>query len=367
MKIVFDARVIGNRMHGISRYTLNLLQHLLAEDQGHEYLILTGPSPIQEQFNPAVPVRWLRTSIPLYSLQEQLLIPFQIRKETFDLFHSPTYTIPLSFSSKGIITIHDLIPLLFPKDFGFRHRLFFRLIVRRAVARCPRVLTVSDRSGKDIVTCLQVRQGQTVITPNGLDSHWGPKPMDQDFIRRYGLGQGFLLFVGNPKPHKNFSGVLSAFELLVQEDHYPGKLASIGVLPQNLSPALRDRVLFLPHCNDQELGLFYAGADLLAAPSLYEGFGLPVLEAMACGCPVLISDQGALPEIAGDAGFQVNPYDIRAIKEGMGTILLHPDLRQTLKDRGITQAGRFSWEKTARIVWETYRSLDEMRLRRKPI
>jgi glycosyltransferase involved in cell wall biosynthesis len=109
--------------------------------------------------------------------------------------------------------------------------------------------------------------------------------------------------------------------------------------------------------------LFYSGAELLAAPSLYEGFGLPVLEAMACGCPVLISDQGALPEVAGDAGFQVNPYDIRAIKEGMETVLFQPDLRQRLKDRGIFRAGQFSWEKTARIVLETYKSLDEMRVR----
>lgn len=357
MKIVFDARVLGNRMHGISRYSFNLLEHLLAEDHGHEYLILTGPSSLTEQFKPVVPVRWLRTSIPLYSLQEQFLIPFQIRKESFDLFHSPTYTIPLPFSSKGIITIHDLIPLIFPKDFGFRHHLFFRLIVRRAVSRCPRVFTVSDRSRKDIITYLQGRQGQLVISPNGLDSHWKPNSIDQDFIRRYGLDQGFLLFVGNPKPHKNFSRVLSAFESLVKEDHYPGKLVSIGLPPGNLSPALRDRVLFLPHCSDPELGLFYSGADLLVAPSLYEGFGLPVLEAMACGCPVLISDQGALPEISGDAGFQVNPYDIRAIKEGMRTVLSQPNFRHILKERGIFRAGQFSWEKTAGIVLETYQSL----------
>jgi glycosyltransferase involved in cell wall biosynthesis len=357
MKIVFDARVLGTRMHGISRYCLNLLQRLLAEDQGNEYLILNGPSPIQEWFNPSVPVRWLRTSIPLYSLQEQFLIPFQLRNEKFDLFHSPTYTIPLTFSSQGIITIHDLIPLIFPKDFGLRHRIFFRFVVRRAVSRCLKIFTVSDQSQKDILTYLQGGQDRMVITPNGLASHWGPKTSNPPFNRHYGLDQGYLVFVGNPKPHKNFARVLSAFDLLIQEDHYPGKLVSIGVEPRQLSAELMDRILFVPHCNDQELGLFYSGADLLAAPSLYEGFGLPVLEAMACGCPVLISDQGALPEIAGDAGFQVNPYDIRAIKEGMREVLFNPDLRRNLKNRGITRAGHFSWEKTTRIVLDTYKSL----------
>jgi glycosyltransferase involved in cell wall biosynthesis len=358
MKIVFDARVLGNRMHGISRYCLNLLRRLLAEDQGHEFLILTGPSPVQEWFNPAVTVRWLRTLVPLYSLQEQFLIPFQIRKETFDLFHSPTYTIPLVLSPKGIMTIHDLIPLIFPKDYGISHRLFFRFVVRRALPRCLTIFTVSEHSRKDIFAYLQGRQERMVVTPNGLDPQWGPKPLDPEFNRRYGLDQGYLVFVGNPKPHKNFTRVLSAFELLIKEDQYPGKLVSIGMAPFNLSSKLKDRVLIVPECNDQDLGLFYSGANLLTAPSLYEGFGLPVLEAMACGCPVLVSDQGALPEIAGDAGFQVNPYDIRAIKEGMATVLFQPDLRQTLKARGITRAGQFSWEKTARIVMETYKSLE---------
>jgi glycosyltransferase involved in cell wall biosynthesis len=357
MKIIFDARVLGNRMHGISRYCLNLLQGLLAEDRGDEYLILTGQTQVQERFKPAGPVRWLRTLIPLYSLQEQFLIPFQIRKEAFDLFHSPTYTIPLIFSPKGIMTIHDLIPLIFPRDFGFSHRLFFRFVVRRAVHQCLKVFTVSEQSKKDIFTFLQGRQERTVITPNGLDSQWGPKPVDPEFNRRYGLDQGFLVFVGNPKPHKNFTRVLSAFELLIKEDQYPGKLVSIGVAPWNLSSKLKDRVLIMPDCNDQDLGLFYSGAELLAAPSLYEGFGLPVLEAMACGCPVLISDQGALPEIAGDAGLQVDPYDIRDIKEGMRKVLFHQDLRCLLKDRGIKRAGQFSWEKTARIVLDTYQSL----------
>ncbi len=358
MKIVFDARVLGGRMHGISRYCLNLLQQLLAEDQGHEYLILTGHPQTPELFNPAVPVRWLRTRVPLYSVQEQFLIPFQIREETFDLFHSPTYTIPLRSSSKGIMTIHDLIPLAFPEYFDFRHRLFFRFIVRRAISRCLKVFTVSEQSKKDILEFFQGPQERIVITPNGLDPRWGPKPLTPDFKERYGLDPSYIVFVGNPKPHKNFSRVLSAFELLVKEDRYPGKLVSIGLEYRDLCSEIRDRVVIVPHCNDLDLGLFYSGADLLAAPSLYEGFGLPVLEAMTCSCPVLIGNKGALPEIAGDAGFQVNPYDIRAIKEGMKEIIFQPDLRQRMKDRGIRRSGEFSWIKTAQIVMDTYKSLE---------
>jgi len=361
MKILFDARVLGKDMHGIARYCLNLLHQLLAEDRGDEYLILISQPKIQEWFNPVVPVRWLSTSIPLYGLQEQILIPIHLRREAFDLFHSPTFTIPLLFSPKGIMTIHALIPMLFPKDYGLGHRLFFRFVMRRAVARCQKVFTVSERSRNDIITLLQGREERLVITPNGLDPHWSPKPLEPPFILRYGLDQGYLVFVGNPKPHKNFSRVLSAFELLIKDNSYPGKLVAIGIPPGNLSADLKDRVLFLPQCNDQDLSLFYSGAELLVAPSLYEGFGLPVLEAMACGCPILIGNQGALPEIAGNAGFVVNPYDIHAIKEGIREILNHQDLRQDLKERGLKQAKQYSWEKTARIVLETYNSLKKNR------
>jgi glycosyltransferase involved in cell wall biosynthesis len=357
MKIIFDARVLGEYMHGIARYCLHLLRQLLAKDRGDEYLILISHSKIQEWFTSKVSVRWLSTSIPLYSMQEQIMIPIHLRREVFDFFHSPTFTIPLLFSPKGIITIHDLIPMLFPEDYGLSHRLFFRFVVRRAVARCQKVFTVSEQSKNDIITLLQGKKERLVVTPNGLDPHWGPKTEEPAFSRRYGLDLGYFVFVGNPKPHKNFPRVLSAFELLIKDDSYPGKLVAIGIPPGNLSADLKDRVLFLPQCNDQDLSLFYSGADLLVAPSLYEGFGLPVLEAMACGCPILIGNQGALPEIAGDAGFQVNPYDIHAIKEGIWEILHHQDLRQDLRERGLKQAKQYSWEKTARIVLETYDSL----------
>jgi len=358
MKILFDARVLGKQMHGIARYCLNLLQQLLAEDGDNEYLVLIGQAQIRERFIPSAPVRWIQTSIPLYSIQEQFLIPMRVRKEVFDLFHSPTYSIPLVLAKKGIITIHDLIHLIFPRDYSLGHRLFYRLIVRRAVSRCPKVFTVSEKSKDDIVSFLQGHKERIVITPNGLDPHWAPKPLDTEFNRRYGLDQGYLVFVGNPKPHKNFFRVLSAFEVLVKEDHYPGKLVAIGIPSQQLSAEVRDRVLCLPHSNDEDLGLFYSGAELLLAPSLYEGFGLPVLEAMACGCPVLIGNQGALPEIAGDIGLQVDPNQVSSIVNGVRQVLRNKTLSQKMREQGLNRAARYTWEKTAGTVLETYDSLN---------
>ncbi len=359
MRILFDARVLGEQMHGIARYCLNLLQQLLAEERGHEYLVLISQAQVKEWFKPSAKVRWIINTTPMYSLQEQFLLPYQIRKEDFDCFHSPTYTIPLSLSAKGIMTIHDLIHLLFPKDYGLHHRLFYSLLVRPSIKRCPKVFTVSYQSKQDIIHLLKGQEQQIVVTPNGLDPHWAPRSLETGFVDRYGLNKGYVLYVGNPRPHKNFQRVLFAFEKLIQEDRYPGRLVAVGIAPSSLSNGLQGRVIFLPQSNDRELALFYSGADLLAAPSLYEGFGLPVLEAMACGCPVLIGNQGALPEIAGEAGIQVDPYDVNAIGAGIRDILADSALRQELRDRGLKRAALYTWEKTAQKVLETYRELEE--------
>jgi glycosyltransferase involved in cell wall biosynthesis len=358
MKILFDARVLGKQMHGIARYCQNVLQQLLAEDRGYTYLVLIGRSEIRDRFSPSVPVRWLQTRTPLYSIQEQLLIPYLVRREAFDLFHSPTFAIPLPFSTKGIITIHDLIHLLFPQDYGFRHRLYYSMLTRRAVSRGVKIFTVSEHSKKDIITLLKGHDRQITVTPNGLDSQWVPQSIDATFMDRYGLNKGFVLFVGNPRPHKNFPRVLSAFKKLIQEDEYEGKLVAVGIDSQELPEDLRKRVVFFPLSNDQDLRLLYSGADLLVSPSLYEGFGLPVLEAMACGCPVLVGDQGALPEIVGDAGRQVDPYNVYSLWEGIRDILYHKEIRQGLIDRGLKRAAQYTWEKTAQKVLETYDSLE---------
>jgi glycosyltransferase involved in cell wall biosynthesis len=362
MKILFDARVLGNHMHGIARYCLNLLKGLLGGDGGHEYSVLISRPQVREWFGPNLVANFIRTDIPLYSLQEQLLVPSLLRREKFDLFHSPTYAIPWLFSGQGIITIHDLIHLLFPKDYGLKHRLYYTLLVRHSVSRCQKVFTVSEQSKKDIIRLLKGIPERVEVVPNGLEPQWGPRIPDRDFLASLLLNEPFLLFVGNPRPHKNFLRVRSAFERLVREDAYPGKLAVVGLPSGFGSGDFADRIIFLPACNDAELASLYSAADLLAAPSLYEGFGLPVLEAMACGCPVLIGNCGALPEITGEAGVMVDPYAVDSILEGYRKILFQPGLRQRLRERGLIQAARFSWEESSRKVLKTYEEIGKNKL-----
>ena len=206
------------------------------------------------------------------------------------------------------------------------------------MARSRRVFTVSESSRRDIVTYLGAQNVRIEVIPNGLDSFWGPRPEDSEFLKRYGLTAGYILFVGNYRPHKNFPRVLEAFRRLVREGTYPGKLVVVGLTPDRVPAELSERLVVFSFCPDPELVLLYSGAHLLMAPSLYEGFGLPVLEAMACGCPVLVSRAASLPEITGAAGLQVDPFQVEDIYSGLKQILTDPVLRQKMIRSGLDQA-----------------------------
>jgi glycosyltransferase involved in cell wall biosynthesis len=357
MKIIFDARVIEKQTHGIARFCVKLLDQLLSLDQQNEYLVLARFPWVKDWFQPLARVNWRTVALPPYNLREQALIPWLLRKDPFDLFFSPTYAIPLVLASRSILTIHDLIHLIFPKDYGWKYRWYYRLLVHPAMARSRRVFTVSESSRRDIVAYLGGRKAGIEVTPNGVDSFWSPRPEEPEFLKRYGLTSGFILFVGNERPHKNFPRILEAFRQLVQKETYPGKLVVVGLTPDPVPTELSGRLVIFPFCPDPELVLLYSSAQLLAAPSLYEGFGLPVLEAMACGCPVLVSRAASLPEITGDAGLQVDPFQVEAIGSGLNRILTDPVLRQNMIRSGLDQAQLYSWKATARKVLQVFEEL----------
>jgi glycosyltransferase involved in cell wall biosynthesis len=357
MKIIFDARVLEKHTHGIARFCVQLLDQLLTLDLRNQYLVLTRFPWVKDWFQPLAQVNWRTIPIPPYTLREQTLIPWLLRKDPFDLYFSPTFAVPLALASRSILTIHDLIHLIFPRDYGWRVRWYYRLLVIPAVSRSRRVFTVSESSRRDILTHLGRPESGIEVTPNGLDPFWSPRPKDSEFLKQHGLSAGYLLFVGNSRPHKNFPRVLEAFGRLMREGGYPGKLVVVGLSLDRVPAELSGRLVVLPFCPDPELVQLYSGAQLLLAPSLYEGFGLPVLEAMACGCPVLISRTASLPEIAGPAGLQVDPYRVDAILNGLKQILADPVLRRQMIDSGLDQSRRYSWKATAQKVLQVFTEL----------
>ena len=336
---------------------MNLLDQLLSLDLQNEYLVLTRFPWVKDWFQPLARVDWRTVLVPPYNFREQAPIPWPLRKDSFDLFFSPTHAVPLALASRSILTIHDLIHLIFPGDYGWKYRWYYRLLVRPAVARSRRVFTVSEFPA-----------GHRRLPGRGERPHLGHPQWAGVFLESPAGGPRISSAGWTVRPvssclwattdrTKISPGLLEAFRRLVREGSYPGKLVVVGLTPDRLPAELSGRLVVFPFCPDPELVLLYSSAQLLIAPSLYEGFGLPVLEAMACGCPVLVSRTASLPEITGAAGRQVDPFQVEDIFSGLKQILTDPILRQHMIRSGLDQARLFSWKATAQKVLQIFEEL----------
>jgi glycosyltransferase involved in cell wall biosynthesis len=256
-----------------------------------------------------------------------------------------------------VVTIHDTIHLTFPQYLPNRAAYAYaRASMWAAVRRSDRILTVSDASKRDILHFFDVPADKVVVVYNGIDERFARTPRAEDVARvreRYQLDQRFVLYVGNIKPHKNLVRLIEAFHLLRRDDA-DLKLLIIGDEISKL-PALRravhqyklhKHVRFLGYLPDDMLAILYRQAAVFVFPSLYEGFGLPPLEAMASGTPVVTSNVSSLPEVTGGAAMLVDPYDVDSIADGMRRVLTDPALAAEMRRKGLLRAREFSWERS---------------------
>jgi len=271
-----------------------------------------------------------------------------------------------------IVTVHDIIPHLVKHDKSqntFRHPFdyLFDTLAMTALCRAGQIISISESTRKALITHLKIDPHKVQTILYGVDhTVFKPQPNSHDLLRRYGLPDNhrFIVYVGSESPRKNLHRLLQAFALLKQ--HLPGvKLLKIGspeYLPQHQqllalvdTLSLKQDVIFINHPPQADLVLFYNLADVFVFPSLYEGFGLPPLEAMACGAPVITSNTSSLPEVAGEAAILINPYDVDAISAAMRQVLCDPQLAQDLRERGLARAAQFTWEHTARETMAVYK------------
>ena len=364
MRVAIDARKLHD--FGIGTYIRNLLRTLARIDRDTEYVLLCqeGDLPIATQLGPNF--RAVLERSPNYSVREQVHIPWVLLRERPDVYHAPHYVLPPAVPCRSVVTIHDCIHLMFPQYLPSRAAyVYAKSLMWAAAKRSDRILTVSESSKRDILHYFNVPPDKIVVVYNALDERFGAAPPAEEIARvreRFQLDHGFVLYAGNIKPHKNLVRLIEAFEGLRRDGFEDLKLLIIG---DEISkwPALRravhkyklhKHVRFLGFLTDETLAVLYRLAAVFVFPSLYEGFGLPPLEAMASGTPVVTSNVSSLPEVAGDAAVLVDPYDAIAIKEGIKAILTDANLAQELRERGLLRAREFSWERSVARTREIY-------------
>ncbi|MES2199441.1 MAG: glycosyltransferase family 1 protein [Chlamydiota bacterium] len=339
--VCIDARMIFSS--GIGTYLQNLIPKM---EKSFKMTLLIRKSDekwAREHFSSEL----ITVDVPIYTVKEQLIYPFCI--PSCDLFWSPHYNIPLLpiLAKKRIVTIHDVCHLAMPHFFPKWKGKMASFLLKGAVKRSDLVLTVSEFSRKEIASYLPVAGDKIHVLPNGAPE----KNEEGDFsLKDFGLNQPFILYVGNSKPHKNVDRLLKAFF------HLSPCYDLVLVGPEKCFSTVQNhtRIKRLYKVSDEKLYFLYKKAELLVHPSLYEGFGLTPLEAMNFGCPVVASHAASIPEVCGEAAYYVDPYDEKALYQGMKEVLENRELRQKLIKAGYKQEKKFSWDKTAKRLIELF-------------
>lgn len=365
MKIAFDLRRIGNP--GIGRYMKCLAESVIASAPEHSYVLVLPPGFQDAIRAQAAGVQKISSRAKCYSIREQAEIPRLLLREKVDLLHSPHFNVPLLRPCRMVVTIHDVIYLACPQDLrSIRGRFYYRAMIAAAARLADRVITVSEFSKQDILRHLQIAAEKIEVIPPGIDSNF--RAASADLIRsvrlQYGIAGDYILYTGIFKPRKNHAGLIRAFRHFLDSGGN-AQLMIAGPFDKAVTEirrvvhelGLSEKVIFTGFVSDSLLPALYSGARVYACPSLYEGFGFTVLEAMACGVPVVCSPATSLPEIAGDAAL----YAHSGSPQGFGDALLQAFddelLRSRLREHGLENVKRFRWGHAAAKVLKVYDSV----------
>jgi glycosyltransferase involved in cell wall biosynthesis len=329
--IVVNGRFEGRRITGVDRYSTEIVKRL-----GNRVKMI---KPYRTQSGVSG------------HLWEQLILPASISSE--DLLWSPANSGPLAVS-RQVLTIHDISPLEHPEWFVPAYALLYQLLLPLLSHRVKCVLTPSVYVRQKVISRFSLPADRVVAISEGVDLEKF-RPLDPGLIHeRYSLPDKYVLFIGSLQPRKNLISLLDAWKLL-EKGNPDISLVIVGtegrIFRQVDLPSQMVRVIYLGYVPEEDLSALYAGATIFILPSLDEGFGLTVLEAMACGTPVVISKAGALPEVAGNAALQVDPASVNDIAEGLRTLLSVEKLRLELKQKGLERAREFPWERTVEGIW----------------
>ncbi len=380
MRIGIDARLFINQRAGVANHLFNILcqwEQMGIEDK----IFLYADKEINWPYNNP---RWtLRTDMPkpiilgpiskpkLYKdILKTAYFGLWAMKDKVDIFWSPHPISPFFLPIRKVVTVHDLVWKYYPETMNEYTLCIYRFFADRSIHHAEQLFAVSESTRRDLYKFFPFKRN-IVLTENAADEHFIPvvdvNKALEELGERYGICTPYILSVATIEPRKNLEGLLRAYKIFLEETSAPHRLVLVGMDGWKMTAivsllnhlGLKDRVVFTGYVPDEDLPIFYSCAAFLVYPSFYEGFGMPPLEAMACGCPVIVSNRPAMSEIAGDAALFIDPEDILDIADKMKSLFNNDVLTKILKDKGLERIRQYSWRRTAELIYRTLKKVEK--------
>jgi glycosyltransferase involved in cell wall biosynthesis len=367
MRIAIDAR--GANWYsgtGIGTYTSQIIKYMLQNDKKNSYLLYWWGANYKNLYQENVSISIASKKHRKYF--EEYYFPESLKNNSIDIYHVPQNGIglPSKKSCIYISTIHDLIPYVMPETVGKGYLKRFISAMPQIVQNSNTIITVSEFSKKDIIRIFNVEEDKIKVTPLAAENYFNP--MDKDkakfFLKnKYNISSDFILYVGGFSPRKNVRSILLAFSRIYKNLSKEYKVLILGSANDDHSYLISlcdtlniiDNVIFTGYVPYEDLPFFYNSCSVFVYPSLYEGFGLPPLEAMSCSVPVITSNLSSIPEVVGDAALLINPFDTEELKSAMETVLEDPVISKKLSEAGYARSKLYSWKKTAEETLKVYK------------
>jgi glycosyltransferase involved in cell wall biosynthesis len=367
LRIAIDAHSVGAKLAGNESYAVNLIEALAQIDSANDYTLYVTTDEARDRFHQRWPNFKVHTTLPHTPLiRIPLTLSAELRKHPVDVLHVQ-FTAPPFCPCPLVVSIHDLSFEHLPQTFLRRSRTQLRLTVRHSARRADHILTLSEHTRADVIDTYKIDPEKVTAIPLAAPTHFAPVTDDKELQRvrhTYVIDGDYVLCVGSIQPRKNLVRLIKAYASL--RGNNPGtnfpKLVIVGKRGWLYDETLRtleetgaqESIVLTGYVPEADLPALYSGALCFVYPSYFEGFGLPPLEAMKCGTPVIVGNATSLPEVVGDAGLQVDPFDIEAIAGAIGELLNNPALRKELSVRGLERARMFDWRETARQTLKVY-------------
>ena len=367
MRIAIDAHSVGTGLGGNESYATNLVEALAEIDQKNQYTIYVTKREALERFKDRWPNFKVKSTLPHTPLiRIPLTLSNELRRNPVDLLHVQ-FTSPPVAPCPVVVSIHDLSFEHLPLTFKRRSRMQLRMTVRRSARQAAQVLTLSQYVRDDVIATYGIDPERVAVVPLAAPAHFSPVRDERELQRvrqKYGIDQNYILSVGSIQPRKNLPRLLEAYSLLRRsqpEVNLP-ELVLVGKCAWLYDETLRKieqlglskQVTLTGYVPEADLPALYSGANCFIYPSYFEGFGLPPLEAMKCGAPVIVGNQTSLPEVVGDAAVLVDPFDVGDIAAVLARVISDSTLRFELRAKGLERAKAFDWRETARKTLVVY-------------